>query len=85
MNAEEFLRRRKDRSCAIVLTVVDREVTDPHVRERIRKVVLDQINDFYCAMVDVSHSLSSETVVLNELYLQRLDEIYERVVMNGHG
>lgn len=81
MDAEEFLRRRKDRACAIVLTVVDREV-DGEVKERIRKVVLDQINDLYNATIDVVRSLDTGTVVLNELYLQKLDEI-SGLIRNG--
>lgn len=83
MDAEEFLRRRKDRACAIVLTTVDREVTDRDSRERVRKVILDQINDFYNAIVDVVHSMDSGTVVLNELWLAKLDEIHG-LLRNGH-
>ena len=64
MNVEDFLRRRKDRACAIVLTTVDREVEDRQSRERVRKVILDQINDFYNATVDVVHSMDSGTVVV---------------------
>jgi hypothetical protein len=86
VNAEEFLRRRKDRTCAIILTTVDREVTDRDSREHVRKVILDQINDFYNAIVDVVNSMDSGTVVLNELYLERLDQIdqiFRKVVSNG--
>jgi hypothetical protein len=83
VNAEEFLRRRKDRTCAIILTTVDREVTDRDSREHVRKVILDQINDFYNAIVDVVNSMDSGTVVLNELWLAKLDEIHG-LLRNGH-
>lgn len=83
MDREEFLRRRKDRACAVILKYVDREELDEKARARIRKVVLDQLNEFHAGALDLLRSLDSGTVVLNGLYLQRLDEIYEKVVLNG--
>lgn len=85
MNATEFLRRRKDRSAAIILSVLDREVPDRTARERIRKVVLDQLNDHHAATLDVIQSLDNGTVVLNDHYLQKLEEVHDAIVGNGHG
>jgi hypothetical protein len=83
MDASEFLRRRKDRACAIILTVLDKENADRFTKERIRKVILDQINDLYCATLDVLQSVDTGTVVLNEVWLERLEEIYDVVRQNG--
>lgn len=83
MDSNEFLRRRKDRACAIILSVVDREL-DRNTKERVRKVVLDQINDFYNASLDVMQSMDSGTVVVNEVWLEKIDALYEAVV-NGNG
>jgi hypothetical protein len=87
---QEFLRRRKDRICAITLSAVEREVPDGETRDRLRKVILDQINNFYNEAIDVIHSLDPGTVVLNQLYLERLEgkleDIHELVLQNGkHG
>lgn len=83
MDSNDFLRRRKDRACAIILSVVDREL-DRNAKERVRKVVLDQINDFYNASLDVMQSMDSGTVVVNEVWLEKIDALYEAVV-NGNG
>lgn len=84
MEANDFLRRRKDRACAIILNVVDKEFADRFAKERVRKVVLDQLNDYHCAVMDVLQSVDTGTVVVNEVWLERLEEIYEAVV-NGNG
>lgn len=86
MSAQEFLRRRKDRGCAIALAALDAEALTSESHGRLRKVILDQFNDYYNAALDVLASLDSGTVVLNDIYLERLDEIYDVVVgRNGHG
>jgi hypothetical protein len=84
----ELLRRRKDRACAIVLGVKEREV-DPYLRahpeasEKLRKVVLDQLNEFYEVVMDIVNSLDSGDVVLNDHYLQKIDDLHRTVVLNG--
>jgi hypothetical protein len=84
---QELLRRRKDRACAIILSVKEREV-DPFLEsqtsEKLRKVVLDQVNEFYEVVRDVVAALEDGSVEFNELWLDRLGEIYEAVV-NGRG
>lgn len=80
---EAVLRKRKDRSLAIILGVKEREC-DRHlpvpVQHRLRKVILDQFNEFYCLLVDIADSLDSGDVVLNEEWLSKLDAIYDAVV-----
>ena len=84
MDASEFLRRRKDRAAAIILSALEKESLDGAARARMRKVVLDQLNDVYNATLDVLQSVDTGTVVLNDLWLERLEEIYD-MVRNGHG
>lgn len=84
----ELLKKRKDRACAIILGVKEREV-DPYLREhpaaseKLRKVVLDQINELYEVVIDVMNSLDRGEVVLNEIWLQKIDDLHRTVVLNG--
>jgi hypothetical protein len=85
---QDLIRRRKDRACAIILSVKERDV-DPHleaaVSDKLRKVVLDQLNEFHDVVRDVIAALEDGSVVFNDLWLQRMEEIYEAVVVNGRG
>jgi hypothetical protein len=45
----------------------------------LRKVVLDQINDYYDLCFDIIKSLDNDSVVLNNDYLDKIDEIYNKV------
>src|SRR4051812_27144438 len=90
----EILAKRRDRAIATILNVKEREV-DPHLcqsqrgREasaKLRKVVLDQLNEIHDLTLDVLRSFeSSEGVVLNEHYLTLLSEIHDALVTNGNG
>lgn len=87
MDAEELIQRRKDKAIAIILRMKENDC-DPHlppaVRIKLRKIVLDQLNDFTDLVLDVVSSLeNSEVVVTNELWLQKLNEVHEVVVTNG--
>lgn len=86
----DIVARRRDRAIAVLLGIKEREVDQylpPEVKARLRKAILDQLNDFHGLVVDVLRSLTSdETVVLNELYMQKIDELHDRVVStNGNG
>lgn len=76
---EAMLKKRRDRSMATILGIKEREC-DPHLPDRakqlLRKVVLDQFNDFYEVVLDVVGSLDTGEVTLNEHYLQKIDEIH---------
>jgi hypothetical protein len=79
----EFLANRRDRACAIILGVKERECDkqlSPDARAKLRKVVLDQLNDFYDVAMDIMKSLDSGETVLNEEWLSKLDEIHMAVV-----
>lgn len=76
----EVLGRRKDRAIAVVLGVKEREcdhLLTAEAARKLRKVILDQFNDYYLLAADLVGSLDVGIVGLNEEYLRRLDEIYE--------
>lgn len=80
-----LLARRRDRSIAKVLGYKERECDEflpVRLRQDLRKVVLDEINDFYDFALDLVNSVDGGGVVLNQMYLDKLDEIYERLT-NG--
>lgn len=77
------LAKRKDRTLAVILGVKEREIDQflPHdAQRRLRKAILDGVNDFYEMVVDVMGSLDSGDVVLNQAYLDKIDEMYDHVV-----
>lgn len=84
MNAEELIQRRKDRAIAIILRMKESECDTflpAAVRVKLRKIILDQLNDLADVMFDVIKSLDAGDVVLNEIYLQKILEMHE--VMTG--
>lgn len=75
--SQDALQRRRDRAIAIVLGIKEREVDSylpPQVSAKLRKVILDQFNDFY----EVARDLAPDSVT-NDLYLQKLEEVHEDV------
>jgi hypothetical protein len=73
VRAEDILRKRRDRAIAIILGLKEREV-DPLLLQEpggsrasamMRKVVLDQINDFYDMALDVASSGEAATFEFN--------------------
>ena len=95
MKAEEILKKRRDRAIAIILTLKEREV-DPllgldgrRASDALRKVILDQINDFYDIARDVAASGEVDTYEFNpEVWSRRiegrLNDIHHAVVTLGH-
>lgn len=82
----DLLARRRDRAIAIILRVKEQECDQYLPMDaslKVRKVVLDQMNAFYDVCADVVNSLDNPGVsVLNEHWLQKIDEVYDHVV-NG--
>jgi hypothetical protein len=74
----DILAKRRDRAIAIILGVKEREC-DSHLPNfasaKLRKVVLDQLNDYHDLCADLIRSLDTDEVILNEAYLERLDQI----------
>lgn len=81
----DLLEKRRNRAIAIILGVKERELDahlPPAASQKLRKVVLDQLNEFHDIALDVLEALSDNSgVVLNELYLEKIDAIYEEVVV----
>jgi len=79
---ETMLKKRRDRSIATILGIKEREC-DPHLPEHakkvLRKVILDQFNDFYEVVLDVAASLDTGEVTLNEHYLAKIDQIHDAI------
>lgn len=79
---QELLAKRRDRAIAIILGVKEREC-DKHLpqeaKSKLRKVILDQTNEMYELCLDVMRSLDTGDVVLNEVYLDKLDEVHAGV------
>lgn len=76
----DLLEKRRNRAIAIVLGVKERECDrdlNAHSSQKLRKVVLDQFNEFHDLVLDIMASLDRGEVVLNEEYLKRIDEMHE--------
>lgn len=74
----DFMARRRDRAIAIMLGVKEREADQHLPREvsaKLRKAILDQMNDFYDSCLDVMKSLDSGEYVVNEDYFERLEDM----------
>jgi len=79
----DLLNKRRDRAIAIILRTKEQECDEylpPEQSARLRKVVLDQINNLSDMVIDLMGSLEDNSgVILNEYYLQRLDEVHTMV------
>jgi hypothetical protein len=78
---QELLDKRCKRSIAIILGVKEREadfMLPDDVQRKLRKVIIDQLNDFCSLATDILES-ASQGVVFNDLWLQKLDAIHEAV------
>lgn len=82
----DVLARRRDRSIAIMLGLKERECDKfmpPEASAKLRKVILDQLNEYHDFVMDVCKSLdNNDDVILNELYLDKIDAIYQQTVVS---
>lgn len=79
---KELVEKRCRRAIAIVLSAKEREADpyiDPGAQSRLRKVIMDQFNDFAALVIDVIESMEGGAVV-NELFLEKLQDIHDAVV-----
>jgi len=82
---QEVLHRRKQRCIATILGIKEREVDEfisAETQAKLRKVILDEINDFYDIALDLLNSVDNGNVTINQLWLDKLDELYNHVVVN---
>lgn len=83
--AASILKTRMNKAIAIVLGVKEREIDSylpQDVRDKLRKVVLDQFNEYHELCLDVMRSLDTGDVVLNQEYLDMIAELHSTVVCN---
>ena len=82
---KKILEKRRDRAIATILSFKD-DYCDNYlpydVSLKLRKAVLDEINDYYDLCCDLFKSIQPEGLVMNQEYLDKLDEVH-RVVTNG--
>lgn len=94
MLADELLKKRKDRAVAIVMSIIERDIhpllnslpadkREP-AKRKLRKVILDQFNDFYDMARDVAMSGEAATFWFNdEEWERRLGQMYD-AMMGDH-
>lgn len=79
----DLMGRRRDRAIAIILGVKEREC-DQHLpdqaSQKLRKAVLDQLNEFHELCVDLLRSVDTGGSVVNEVYLAKMDEVIAAVL-----
>lgn len=89
----DMLAKKRDRCISIILGVKEREC-DPHlpkdVSVKLRKVVLDQLNEFYELTMDLARSFDQGDVILNEAFLDKITDMHEVIMTtlattNGNG
>lgn len=81
--AQDLMAKRCDRAIAVILGFKEKECDEflpRDVQQRLRKVILDQINDLFNLYCDINKSALDDSVVVNQLYVDRLNAIYEVVV-----
>lgn len=80
----ELLEKRCRRCIAIVLSANEKEDLTSETRSRLRKVVLDQFNDFAALAIDVVESTERGSVI-NELWLEKMDELLAHFTSSPRG
>jgi hypothetical protein len=81
MTTAERLQRQRDRCIAIVLSLKERDVDaylPAPVSAKLRKVILDQLNEFHEAACDIIASAEGRAVP-NTLYDDKLDQLFDDV------
>lgn len=70
---EDIAGKRRDRCLAAILSV--RDEVSPHLPEelgrKLRKVILDQVNDLTETLVDLMKAVNDDSVLVNEYFLER--------------
>lgn len=72
---DRMLARQRDRAIATILDFKERECDEylpVEVQRKLRKVVLDQLNELTIFAVDLA---DGGEAIVNELFLEKLDEI----------
>jgi hypothetical protein len=100
MRAEDILKKRRDRTIAIILGIKEREVDllllgqpgGEQASRALRKVILDQVNDLYDIALDVASSSGADDYEFNpEVWSKRVEgelrvmaRAVQKLAENGH-
>ena len=79
MDNKAILQNRKNRVIATILGYKESEIDQflpPEMLLALRKMILDQVNDLTNLALDL---ITPESVMLNEVYLEKIDQMYERL------
>ena len=79
MDNKAILQNRKNRVIATILGYKETEIDQflpPEMQVALRKKILDQVNDLTNLALDL---ITPESVMLNEVYLEKIDQMYERL------
>jgi hypothetical protein len=82
---KKILAKRRDRMIATILSFKEDECDEylPNdVSVDLRKLVLDQINDYFDLCSDLLKSVQPEGMIVNEHYADVLEEIHATIVRN---
>lgn len=78
-----ILAKRRDRMIATILGAKE-DICDEYLPQdassEFRKIILDQVNDYYDLCSDLLRSVQPDSIVINEKFLDKLDEIHEVLV-----
>lgn len=75
-----LLERRKNKLIRIILGTKERLYPDEDDGV-FRKVVLDEVNDFFDQITDIVDALqNNRSVVVNQLFLEKLDELKTEIM-----
>lgn len=79
----KVLAKRRDRMIATILSFKEDECDQflpDDVSYELRKLVLDQVNDYFDLCCDLLRSGQGDGVIVNDFYAQRLDDIHAILV-----
>lgn len=78
----DMIAKRRDRAIATILRVKETECDQflpVDASKRLRKVVLDEMNDFHVMVTDLFSSFDNG-VVMNDLWLQKIEELHSHLL-----
>jgi len=79
----DLIEKRKNEAIAIILRFKENECDTylpENTKARLRKVILDQINDLANLSSTLMKSVNNDSVHLNSIYLDKISHIYDSVV-----
>lgn len=83
MNPQDFVKKRRDRVLATILSYkeanVDQYLPDQKARDDLRRVILNNVNDLNDLVLDLLKSQGEPEYMFNEYYGDALRRIFERL------